>query len=71
MTVEAKDYETVIAQQLFSPGQVRQCINIIILEDDILEGPEDFQTTLSTSVDRVTLDPELAIVNISDNDGMK
>ncbi len=71
LTVEAKDYETVMAQLLFSPGQDKQCVNITILEDDILEGAEDFRTTLSTSVDRVTLDPEMATVNIADDDGME
>ncbi len=68
LTVEAKDYKSFMAQLLFAPGQVKQCVNITILEDDILEGPEDFQTTLSTSVDRVTLNPEMATVNI---DGME
>ncbi len=71
MNVETKDYESVMAQLLFGPGQVKQCVNITILEDDILEGPEDFQTNLSTSVDRVTLDPEMATVNIEDDDGME
>ncbi len=68
LTVEAKDYEAVIAQLLFSPGQIKECVNITILDDNILEGPEDFQTTLSRSVDRVTLDPEMAAINI---DGME
>ncbi len=59
-----------MAQLLFSPGHDRQCVKVTILEDDILEGPEDFQTTLSTSVDRVTLDPQMATVNVADDDGM-
>ncbi len=47
------------------------CEGVTILEDDILDGPEDFQANLSTSVDRVTLDPEMATVNIEDDDGME
>ncbi len=71
LNVETKDYESVMAQLLFGPGQVKQCVNITLLEDDILDGPEDFQANLSTSVDRVTLDPEMARVNIEDADGME
>ncbi len=58
-----------MVQLLFSTGQNKQCVNITILEDDILEGPEDFQTTLSTSMDRVILDPEVDKIAIADDDG--
>jgi hypothetical protein len=58
-----------VEQLVFRPGQERQCVNISIEDDGILEGPEDFNVMLSTSVDRVVLDPDMATVTIADNDG--
>ena len=63
------DYVAATVQLVFRPGQERQCVNISIEDDDILERPEDFNVTLSTTVDRVTLDPDMATVTITDVSG--
>ena len=63
------DYESVLEELTFSAGLERQCVDVTIQDDDIAEGLEDFTAGLTTSVDRVTLDPDVATVNIADNDG--
>ena len=63
------DYESVLVELTFSAGLERQCADVAIQDDDIAEGLEDFTAGLTTSVDRVTLDPDVATVNIADNDG--
>ena len=54
---------------LFRAGQEKQCVNITILDDELLEGPENFSIILTTEASRVTLDPDHAVVNITDDDG--
>ena len=63
------DYESVLEELTFSAGLERQCVDVTIQDDDIAEGLEDFTAGLNTSVDRVILDPDVATVNIADNDG--
>ncbi len=58
-----------MSQLLFSPGQVKQCVDITILDDNILEKNETFQITLSTSVARVTLCPNANSTIIDKDDG--
>ncbi len=69
MTAEAKDYEMVMAQLLFGPGQHKQCVYITILDDNILEKNETFQISLSTSVAGVTLCHSANITIIDKDDG--
>ena len=54
---------------LFRSGQEKQCVNITILDDELLEAPEDFNVVLTAETSRVTLDLDYAVVDISDNDG--
>ena len=54
---------------MFSAGQERRCVNVTILDDNLLEGPEDFEATLETLMPRVTLNPERSTINIGDDDG--
>ena len=58
---------------LLKTEREKQCVNITILDDELLEAPEKFSATLtnmpSTVASRVTLDPNHAVVDISDNDG--
>ncbi len=68
-TAAPEDYWETMVQLVFSPGQTKQCTNITIVDDGDLEGAEDFEATLSTTVDRVVLDPEMATITIGDNDG--
>ena len=63
------DYDSVLEELTFSAGLERQCVDVPIQDDDVAEGLEDFTAGLTTSVDRVILDPDVATVNIEDNDG--
>ena len=66
--VGAIDYEQQIVLLRFMPGQDKQCVNIVILDDELPEGQQDFSATLTTTASRMILHPDRAIVNISDND---
>lgn len=63
------DYESVMTELTFSAQQTRQCVNVTILDDVLLEGVEDFSANLSTADGQVALDPQEAAVTIVDNDG--
>ena len=54
---------------LFRAGQEKQCVNITILDDDVFEDQEVFNAALTTAASIVTLNPDHAVVNISDDDG--
>ena len=47
---------------------IRACFNVTTLDDDILEAEEDFNLNLNSTDENVVLDPEMAVVTISDND---
>ncbi len=64
-----KDYQLMTAQLRFSPSQEHQCLNITILDDTILESEEDFQVSLMTVMERVTLDPDTTTITVADDDG--
>ena len=51
----------------FGPGVSRRCVNVTIANDDILEGEEDFFSTLTTTDLDVLLIPNEAQVVIADN----
>ena len=55
----------------FPAGITSSSVNITVVDDNILEGNEDFHLNISNSLpDRVTLnDTNSAIVIIKDNDG--
>ena len=53
---------------IFVPGVSRRCVNVTIANDDILEGVEDFFSTLTTTDRDVPLIPNEAQVVIADND---
>ena len=63
------DYNSSLEMLKFTAVRDKLCVNITILEDMRTEGLEDFTAGLNTSVDRVTLDPDEATVNIEDIDG--
>ena len=62
------DYEEELVGLLFRSGQDKQCVNITILDDGVLEDQEYFKATLTTVASRVTLNPDRAVVDISDDD---
>ncbi len=45
------------------------CTNISIVDDVSLEGSETFEGRLTTSADRVTLNPDQTSITIVDDDG--
>ena len=47
----------------------RQCVNITIVDDTVVETLETFAVTLERNDTRVTLHPADGQVKISDNDG--
>lgn len=59
---------------------LRPCINLIVFNDQVFEGPEDLtislqgfvldgSTSVTPSLSGVTIDPPRATVTIADNDG--
>ncbi len=57
------------AQLQFNPSQEHQCFNITILDDTIMESEEEFQVTLTTVMENVTLDPNTTTITVADDDG--
>ena len=66
------DYTTVSIELTFSAGSTRNCRNIPIEDDDILEGTENLFANLTTSDPDVILAPDvIEIQNLEDpNDSM-
>ena len=56
----------------FNECEQRSCINITIVDDEVLENIEYFNLTLERNGlhERIQLDPVDGIVEITDNDGM-
>ena len=64
------DFHTTLT---FAPCQMRSCVNVSIVDDDVLELTESFSITLERTLgldDRIDLDPFDGEVEITDNDGM-
>ena len=64
-----EDYLRPTEVLVFSTGDVRQCVNISLIDDDSLEEVEEFFVNISTLVPRVTIDPDLTTVELQDDDG--
>ena len=63
------DYTPITMQLTFSDAMPSQTVPITITGDDMLEGPETFNVTLTSSDNAVTVDPMSATVHIVDDDG--
>ena len=65
------DYGETIEDLTFDGSTGRQCVTVPIINDDILEDTESFTTNFTTSDSAVTLNPDLARVDIFEdpNDG--
>ena len=63
------DYTSVSVTLTFDGSTDRQCENIPLEDDMILEGVEEFNVVLESDEERVTLSPERAVVRITDDDG--
>ncbi len=65
--VPGSDYTSVTEFLKFSPYDTRQCVNIAIATDKLLEDDETFTVKLSKNSDGVTLGVSMATVTILDN----
>lgn len=66
------DYEDLIEEFSLSPTNDRQCFNVTIMDDDILEVSEFFRATLVAVGDlpqNASLNITQARVDIDDNEG--
>ena len=65
----ANDYTAISSMELtFSDTMLSQTVMITITDGDVVEGPETFSVTLTTSDTVVTLNPITATVDIQDDD---
>ena len=58
------DYDAATTAFTFDPSNNRQCETVIVNNDDILEGTEDFFGSLTTNDAGVTLTPDNVRVDI-------
>ena len=71
--VASMDYEPLSTLLIFDTCDTRHCTNITIKNDAVLENTESFFVKLLRTPDldsRITLDPVLAEIEITDNDGL-
>ena len=70
ITIAGNDYEETTAPLAFGPSlPTRQCANVAILQNTILEGAESFSIQLTAiGSDTVVLAPATATVIITDQD---
>ena len=72
LSVTPVDYGEILDAPLeFPPCERRSCVDIPIVDDDVLENSELFNVTLERNGldSRITLDPVDGLVEITDNDG--
>ena len=71
-TVAPMDYIDVSTILMFGACARRHCVNVSIVDDDVLEMTESFTVTLEriSGLDsRITLDPVDGVIEITDDDG--
>ena len=61
---EPDDYTETIMLFIFNRGQIENCVDIPIVNDNIIDGLVSFFGNLQTSAERVTLNPDLAEMSI-------
>ena len=69
-TTDALDYTAVTTELTFDPDNSRGCVSIGLVNDSLLEPSEEFEVSLTTDEEQVTVDPDRAVVTILDTDGM-
>ena len=63
------DYVDVLSELTLDGSRARSCVNVTVLDDDILEPTEELVAVLTEDDTRVEVDRDQAIVQIADNDG--
>ena len=69
MPAVPNDYIATTATVTFNATQSRDCVNVIIIPDSIIEGSKTFSGTLDTRTPQVTLNPAATVITITDDDG--
>ena len=68
------DYGELSTILSFPTCGTRQCVNVSIVDDDVLENVESFHVTLERTPGpngwRITLDPMDGVIEIRDDDGL-
>ncbi len=69
-TAEGQDFEHTSQPLLFFPGPsgAKECANISIIDDQILEGDEMFNVVINSSDISVGISPSIAAIIILDED---
>lgn len=62
------DYETIVQEIIFSPGDQLKTVNVTIIDDEIFENLEEFSARLTTLDGRVVLAESNAVAQILDDD---
>lgn len=73
IVVSPGDYDPVSTILEFGACDIRQCTEILIVDDMVMELAESFSVNLERTSDldsSITLDPVRTDVQITDNDGM-
>ena len=70
---EVVDFSNETIQVTFNPGETEKIVNVVINPDCLREGSEEFEITLSLSLDALALglsvsDPNIAIAEVEDTD---
>lgn len=63
------DYATRNESLTFGPDLGRQCVNITIENDGLLEGLETLEANLLNNPSFIDLEPETTLIRIIDDDG--
>lgn len=67
--LDSQDYISLSSEVLTFNGDVsRVCRDISIVDDDLVEGTEEFNVRITESDPQIDLDRTLATVEIADND---
>ena len=73
------DYSPPVETFMLEAGEDRACLQLMILDDSIFEGPEDLTGRLEGVIndlgqlvrnpERITFEPVMTTIQITDNDG--
>lgn len=69
-TEASMDYGRIATLLMFGSCETRACIHVIIVNDNTAEGIERFVASLGRTANldpRITIDPDIAIVEIMDD----
>ena len=63
------DYQSLSVQLTFTPSMTEICQNVIIINDEFYEDPEDLTVRLTTEDPDVMLMPDMGTITILDEEG--